>query len=314
MVVRKRTSKQWQMVIAVLAGTSAITTPVTLQGQNLPNLVVIWPVLQLSSLRVMVVTKIDEWEGLETELWSPMHASTSGKLVAGAGVRMKVIGRPRPLREVVALKAFGNLSQTSLQQLAKHWGVACPAGPSLYTLLSSLVESSLPKLGKDELRNILSRRLFPDKSWLTSLLASDEMDEATADDENQDVKEHLSTEKTKKDVQQTYAKHFAEHHGGVATGVASKVQRIKWPAGELSLDFARSLLPSSASASLQKDQYNNRWIAVSRVGGIRRSISRSWPLYGETKSLLLVARQCWEWHCRVHANDQCPHEEVLAAV
>ena len=85
-----------------------------------------------------------------------------------------------------------------------------------------------------------------------------------------------------------------------------RLRAIPWPTS-LTHDFAMSLLPPRGRIS--QDAANNRWLGELRPHG---TVSRSWPLYGESQALVLVASQLWAWHSAA-TGDDCPWQDMLEA-
>lgn len=102
-------------------------------------------------------------------------------------------------------------------------------------------------------------------------------------------------------------KHGSGSGGGSASSSkGGRAAPIKWPC-EISAGFAKDLMPWSAK-NVQKDTFNNRWIAFSLVNG-RKPFSRSWTLYGPKESLRLVCAQMWNWHTRA-TGEPCPWADI----
>ena len=237
-----------------------------------------------------------------------MH-TLSKYVEVGHGITLKVLGKPVSLVKYAASRCFHRLPLVFLTQLAKHLGVEVDA-PSLFGTLSALVRHCLPQLSEVECQEILSIRVFNDKVFNNELLQQEGVEDCFNDGDSSVYKEYLAQASEEKQSSARYYDEFQAHVTSKRKS-GSKRLNIKWPATGIDIHFARTLFPSSAASSLQKDTFNNRWLCFVRLGDSRMSISRSWPLYGEKRSLLLCAKQAWVLHARARPHEPCPFSEVM---
>ena len=307
-VFRRVGSQDWYCSLGHLEGLTAIAWPVVLSGSASKQSMVFQKVT-VSDLEWIVVLDLEAFQCLPVEPVSPLNAHVSRFPNAGQGLTIKVTGKPMSLVKYAASRCFHKLPLVFLNQLAKHLGVEVET-PSLFGTLGSLVRHCLPHKTESEYHDILAMRLINDTLFNNELLQQEGVEDCFNDGDTTVFKEYLASADNEKDTSTKYHEEFQAHVMNNRKGGVKKIP-IKWPATGVDMHFAKTLLPPSASSSLQKDTFNNRWLCFVRLGDSRISISRSWPLYGERRSLLLCAKQAWTIHTRARPQEQCPFSEVM---
>lgn len=269
-----------------------------------------------SGLQLLPMLDIEEWVAAETQILSPMSAlvAKSGR----AGIWAQQIGAVAPLKTVLGLKGFHNMSEAACRQLAHHFNIELPAGADFFEVIKSLIMCCCPKLSEEKLMNILQLRAI-DPQAETAAILSGELSESFGKD-SEEVQRWADSKLQEVETMKPYreklaalvAKVKATATSSGSTSTRSKKASKAFTPGEPVTDeelfsevMAKRFCPEEPSLRLYKDYKNRRWLGYL----FKQSRSRSFQEYGDTGALALVLQ--WFWKLSHEAGGAtCPYDWI----
>jgi len=246
-------------------------------------------------------------------LWLAPLAARLVRAPFAFGARLD--GQPAGLLQTAARGCFAELVESSASAFCRLWGLQLQPGAGLFEKLEALVRFALPDISDADLLSIMQTRLLSSSGDAVQFLSEPDISEAFGGDEKE-VTAFQKDAAKQDEVLEPFKRKLHELAAKVSPSRPSAKQgakRKRTPVPVLSdnelfeEETARKFAPPHST--LFKDRFNGRWLLMCRL--TNRSMSRSWQLHSEARSLAMVLQWGWKNHSRVFEDQPCLHAWIV---
>ena len=181
-----------------------------------------------------MVIDLDNCEGVDVKWRSPMHLQLAAKDMQDAkkvvpGICLEVVGKPRPILEMMASVCFHGIPEAGLMKLIRHLGIEMPPNPSLLTKMATLLKEIL-ECSDAELAQLLEMRLDKSQEEFMQLCEMDDVaDLCETREDGKILEKEVEQTKAGLEVQASYCKELRE----LVISVGSKGAKAKGTKGSI---------------------------------------------------------------------------------